>query len=192
MSRNLWYPENRSFDIREEIDNLLFGGWQNAAIGAPVIIRRILDQHCVCWDSKPDPGSPIADCKYCDGEGYLWTEDLETAYIARNYGSVLNPSEVISRENTITPIGITDDSRAVAYMRYTAFPNWERYTIPSNPIYDKLYELKVDDNGQLVHTSDTKDGYIRAGKWQIRSVAPHRGDYSRIEFFEIGLQREIL
>ena len=107
-------------------------------------------------------------------------------------GQVTNPSTVISQENAVTPIGITDDSRAVAVMRYSAFPNWERYIKPEHPTYDKLYELKVDEDGELVHVPYTSDGYIRAAKWQIRSLAPHRGDYSRVEFFELGLQKEIL
>src|SRR5208283_4576608 len=124
---NLLYPESRPFDIRDEIDNLLFGGWENAAIGAKVIIRRVVDQKCVCYDNPPNPGSANPNCVYCQGEGYLWMEDLETAYIGRNIGSVINPSSVISQENAVTPIGITDDSRAVAIMRYSAFPNWERY-----------------------------------------------------------------
>lgn len=189
---NLYYPELRTFDLRDELDGLLFGGWENAPIGAPVIVRRILDQRCTCYDQPPDPGSANPNCKYCQGEGYLWKEDLETAYIGRNVGSVLNPTSVISQDNSVTPIGITDDSRALAWMRYSAFPNWERYIKPEHPTYDKLYELKVDDNGEIVHTPSTADGYLRVAKWEIRSFNPHRGDYSRVEFFELGLQKEIL
>lgn len=188
----LFYPELRSFDIRDEIDDLLFGGWETPAQGATVIIRRILDQRCICFDQPPDPGSADPNCRYCLGVGFYWTEDLETAILEKNFGSVLNPSTVIAQDNAITPIGVTDDSRALAFMRYSAFPNWERYTIPENPTYDRLYELKVDDDGQLIHTPETADGLIRVADWQIRSFVPHRGDYSRVEYFELGLQKEIL
>jgi hypothetical protein len=182
MSQNLYYPESRQFDVREEMDNLLFGSHENAPIGVPVIVRRIQDKVCACWDGQT--GSPDPNCKYCEGEGFLWTEDLETAYIVRNFGSVQNPSAVISQENMVTQVGVTEVSRALAFMTYRAFPNWERYVKPEHPRYDSLYELKVDEDGNIQHP------LIRAAKWQIRDVAPHRGDYGRVEYFECGLQKE--
>ena len=179
---NLFYPESRQFDLREEMDNLLFGSFENAPLGAPVIVRRILDQTCACWNGQT--GSADPNCKYCQGEGYLWTEDLETAYIVRNFGGVMNPSSVITRENVVTQIGVTMENRALAYMTYRAFPNWERYIKPEHPTYDKLYELKVDEDGNLQYP------LIRAAKWQIREVSPHRGDYGRVEYVELGLNKE--
>jgi hypothetical protein len=55
---------------------------------------------------------------------------------------------------------------------------------PLDPSYDKLYELKVDDDGTLVQP------VMRTAKWKMRSVTPHRGDNGRIELFEIGLEKE--
>ena len=177
-----YYPEMQQFDVRDELDKLLLGCYENAPIAQSVLIRRIQDTRCPCWDAGS--GSPNSHCAFCQGEGYKWTEDIQLTYMARNFGGVMNPSTVISRQNEVTDYGLTDESRALAYLRYTAFPHYERYLRPDNPTFDKLYELKVEDNGQVSYP------WVRAAKWQIRSVTAHHGDWGRVEFFECGLQKE--
>jgi len=126
-----FYPEMQQFDVRDELDKLLLGCYENAPIAQSVLIRRIQDTHCPCWDAGS--GSPNSHCAFCQGEGYKWTEDLQLAYMARNFGGVLNPSTVISRQNEVTDYGLTDENRALAYLRYTAFPHYERYLRPTTP-----------------------------------------------------------
>lgn len=182
MSSREWYPNNQVFDLRDELKNIFYGDKTNPGIAQSVLIRRITDKRCVCWDGLQ--GSPEANCKYCRGEGFLWVETLNSVYVVRNFGGVLNPSSVISRQNFLSNSGYTDDNRALAYAEFDCFPNYERYLSPSHPTYDKLYELKVDANGGLIQP------VIRTAKWKMRSVTPHRGDNGKVIYFEIGLESE--
>jgi len=179
-----FYPEPQTFDLRDEFHDSLFGTLIEPGIGQAVLLRRLRDQVCVCWDGIT--GSADAACRYCGGEGYLWEEDLKICYMARNFGGVQNPSNVISNQQNTAKWGISDENRAIAYFEYSVFPNYERYLIPQHPSYDKLYELKVDDNGNLVQP------WVRTAKWSMKSVTPHRGDRGAIAMFECGLEKVTL
>lgn len=177
-----YWPANQAFSVREEFQKLLFGDEDNPPIGRPVLLRRIHDQKCACWNEHSK--SPNPKCRYCHGEGFLFTETMETAYITRNFGGVLNPSTVIMQQSVLQPYGYSDENRALAFVEYSVIPDYERYTRPNHPKYDALFELKVDDLGRLVTP------LVRLAKWQVRSVTPHHGDWGRVEFFELGLQKE--
>lgn len=177
-----YYPNNQVFDLREQLSDLLYGDENNPGIGQKMLVRRLSDKRCVCWDDLR--GSPDSSCRYCQGEGFLWVETMNVGYIARNFGSVQNPANVIARESMVSPIGITDENRALGFFEAKAFPNYERYLIPTIPKTDKLYELKVDGNGRLVTP------VLRTKKWEIRSVTPHRGDNGAVQFCELGLNSE--
>jgi hypothetical protein len=178
------YPEAHVLDLREEMDHILFGSFDMPGVGRPLLIRFIQDTHCACWDSAT--GSPNPHCGFCQGEGYQFTEQPTVGYIARNFGGVQNPSTVISQQSALDTYGYTDAQRALVFLRYDTFPNYERYMRPDHPAYDKLYELKVDDSGTAVFP------VVRAAKWRIKSVTPHHGDGGRIEYFEIGAEKENL
>ena len=182
VNNGLYYPRLKSFDLRFEMHELLYGNYDQAPIGRPLLLRRIKDQKCVCWVSTEGGGDP--NCKYCGGEGYLWTETLETGYITRNFGSVQNPATVISQENRLAQLGYEDENRALCFFEYTVFPNYERYLRPDHPSFDSLYELKVDPDGTLTRP------VIRTAKWNVRSATPHQGDGGRVEFFELGLDKK--
>lgn len=175
------YPSSSTIDLRDELSALLYGDQLDPGIGRKVLIRRLTDRKCACQTEK---GSADSNCAYCRGEGWLWTETLNTVYIVRNFGSVLNPSNVIKNQNVTAPYGYTDENRALAYAEYTVFPNYERYLRPDHPSFDQLYELKVDENGNLIRP------VVRVAKWAIKSVTPHQGDGGRIEFFELGLEKQ--
>jgi hypothetical protein len=180
----LLYPQAQTMDLREELDRILYGHFDQPGVGRPLLVRFLQDQHCVCWDGVtggPDPG-----CAYCQGEGFQWYEETRIGYLARNFGSVQNASNVISQQSQLLSYGVSDGQRALAFLRWDAFPNYERYLRPDHPAYDKLYELKVDDAGRLI------EPYVRSAKWQIRSVTPHHGDFGRVEFFELGLNKEFV
>ena len=182
MQRKPYYPANQVLNLRDELRDLFYGYQDNPGIAQAVLIRRLLDKHCVCWDGLT--GSPAPDCRYCQGEGYLFVETLNYVYIARNFGSVLNPASVINRQEFLSQYGLTDENRALCIAEHDCFPNYERYLKPEHPSYDKLYELKVDDEGVLIQP------VLRTAKWKMRSVTPHRGDGGRVELFEIGLEKE--
>jgi hypothetical protein len=179
-----WYPDNQMFDLRAEMVGMLYGNEFNPGIGEQVLIRRIGMQICICWDGLT--GSPLSDCAYCDGEGRLWLETLNTVYMAHNFGTVLNASTVIQQQDTIGMFGLSDQNRAVAYCEYSAFPDYDRYVGDLTESPDRLYELKVDVNGRLITP------VVRIGKWKILAFTPHRGDYGQISYIELGLSKETL
>ena len=176
------YPLAQNLDLRDEMDKVLFGSFDECGEGRPLLVRFLQDRHCACWDGAT--GSPDSGCAWCQGEGYQWYEQERIAFIARNFGSVQNASNVISQQNQLLNYGYSDGQRALAFFRYDAFPNYERYLKPEHPAYDKLYELKVDHAGQVILP------HMRVAKWQIRSVTPHQGDFGRVEYFEVGLNKE--
>lgn len=178
------YPDPLSFGLREEFHDLLFGDIVSPGIGRPLLIRRIQNIPCACFTALS--GSPDPSCRYCLGEGYLWTETLHTGYLGKNLGSVLGATTVISNQNALAPWGSADDSKALAYFEYSVFPNYERYLRPDHPTFDKLFELKLSDDGQLLRP------YVRVAKWKMRVVTPHHGDNGRIEMIEVGLDAAVI
>lgn len=177
-----FYPEAKTFDLRDEFRGLLYGDFIQQGIGQKVLIRRIYDQKCVCFNQSSGSANP--SCVRCQGEGYLWTETLETGYIGKNIGSVLSGASSIPNQNQTAAWGTADENRALGYFEHSAFPNYERYMRPDHPTYDKIYELKVDDDGEMIQPP------VRTAKWKIRSLTPHRGDAGRVEFVECGLDKE--
>jgi hypothetical protein len=176
------YPAAQVFDLRNELKKLFYGDIDNPGIAQSALIRRLQDEFCECWNVQTN--SADDNCRYCQGEGHKWIETLNHIFLIRNFGGVMNPSSVISRQNNLTNYGYTDENRALAYTEYDCFPNYERYLGQDHPSYDKLYELKVDFEGKLVQP------LVRTIKWKMRSVTPHRGDFGRIEYFELGLEIE--
>lgn len=179
-----FYPPATNFDIRDELHSTLHGDFISQGIGQEILIRRITNEKCVCFNSSN--GSPNPACRRCQGEGYMWRETLHTGYIGKNIGSVLSGASSIPNQNQTAAWGTADENRALGYFEYDVFPNYERYMKPEHPTYDKVYELKVDDSGTLVQP------VVRTAKWKIRSLTPHRGDGGRVEYFELGLDKESL
>lgn len=176
------YPEAQSLDLRAEFAKILYGTFDETGVGRPFLIRFLTDTFCPCWDGVS--GSPDDDCTYCDGEGYQFREAVFIGFMSRNFGSVLNPATVITTQQQVAKEGITDEERSLIFFEYSVFPNYERYSIPQHKSFDKLYELKVDDNGGQVFP------LLRTAKWNLRSVTPHHGDFGRVEYFECGLEKQ--
>jgi hypothetical protein len=176
-----FYPNDAPISLRDELKSILYGDILEPGKGRPVLIRRLTDQKCVC---QVEQGSIDSNCAYCGGEGWLWSETLNTTYIAKNFGTVLNASNVIKSQSALSLYGYTDENRAVAYVEYDVFPNYERYLRPDHPAYDSIYEIKVDESGNMVRP------VVRTAKWALKSVTPQHGDFGRIEFFELGLEKQ--
>jgi hypothetical protein len=176
-----YFPDISGIDLREEFDALLYGRSDVTPIGRQIMLRRIIDQKCVCWDELK--GGPNRLCIYCQGEGYLWRETQETMAVFRGIAPVYKPGTMATGQYPQADYGYTDPNNGTAYARYSTYPDYERYTIPQHLSYDKMYELKVDDNGNLSYP------LIRTIKWKVLSVVPLMGDFGRVEMFELALEK---
>lgn len=180
-----FYPDTPNIDLRDELHALLFGRADLIPQGRPFVLRQMTDTRCVCWDTTSG-GSRTPSCRYCGGEGYYWTETQWTMWMASGVAPVYKPGFLASGQYPQAQIGYTDPNRGTAYCEFNVFPNYERYTLPANPSPDKLYALKVDVNG------NTMIPLVRTSKWKILNVTPLFGDFGRIEFFELSLEKEIV
>jgi hypothetical protein len=178
---DVFYPEMMAFDLREEFEWMLLGNFEEPGVGRPILYRKLTDIFCLCWDGLT--GSPDPNCVYCQGEGFQFTEVQEIAYLAKNFGSVLGGATQIGQQSQLPEFGYSDSNKAIAYMRWDSIPDYERYMIPSKKAPDKLYELKVQDDGSLLRP------IIRLDKWYVRNVTPHHGAGGRVEYFELGIEK---
>jgi hypothetical protein len=179
------YGDMLNIDLREEFHKILFGGLDFIAQGRLMILRKMTNAKCVCFD-EVSGGSKTPNCKYCDGEAYYWIEYQFTMWMATGVAPVYKPGFLANGQYPQAQLGYTDPNRATAYCEYNVFPDIERYTIPTNPSPDKLYGLKPNDDG-TVHLPLT-----RISKWKILNVTPMFGDFGRIEFLEMSLEKEII
>lgn len=180
-----FYGDLINIDLREELHGLLFGNAALTPQGRPFIIRTMTDVKCPgCWDTSS--GGPRSDCVYCQGEGYEWTESQWVMWMARGVAPIYKPGFLASGQYPQAQYGYTDPNRATVYCEYNVFLNYERYVIPTNPAPDKLYELKVNTDGSQYFP------VVRAAKWKILNVSPLHGDFGRIEFFELSLDKEVI
>lgn len=179
------YPDLPNIDLREELAALLYGRVDVIAQGRPFILRRIADAKCVCFDTTTG-GSKTPNCRYCGGEAYYWTENHFTMWMASGVAPVYKPGFLANGQYPQAQMGYTDPNRGTAYCEYTVFRDYERYTTPTNPAPDKLYAMKVNADGSTHHPE------VRISKWKILNVTPLFGDFGRIEFFELSLEKEII
>lgn len=175
------YPEMEAFDMREQFDWLMLGNFEEPGVARPAIYRKLSDIKCKCFDSLE--GSPDPNCVYCNGEGYLFTEEIKQVYFAKNFGSVLGSSTQISQQSQLASYGYTDANKCLAFMFWYDIPDYERYSIPSRPAPDKLFELKVLEDG------DMDPNLARTEEWRVRSVTAQHGVNGRVEYFELGLEK---
>ena len=175
------YPEMTAFDLREWFARVMNGDFEDPGVGRPAVYRKLSNTKCQCFNALE--GSPDPNCVYCNGEGYLFTEEVKTVYFAKNFGSVLGSATQIQQHGQTAQVGTIDSDRCLAFMFWYDIPDYERYSIPTRPAPDKLYELKVGPDGQ------TDPAMIRTEVWRVRSLTAHHGDNGRIEYFELGCEK---
>jgi hypothetical protein len=180
-----FYGDLTNIDLREELHAWLFGRVDLIPQGRPFILRQLTDTKCVCWDISSG-GSKTPNCKYCSGEGYYWTETEWTMWMAQGVAPIYKPGFLSNGQYPQAMLGYTDPNRGTCYCEYNVFSNYERYTLPTNPAPDKLYALKVNNDGSE-HTP-----LVRVSKWKIMNVVPLHGDFGRIDFFELTLEKEVI
>lgn len=175
------YPEMTTFDLREWFEWTMLGNFEDPGIARPAIYRKLSNTMCACFTKLT--GSPDPNCVYCQGEGYLFTEEQKMVYFAKNFGSVLGSSTQISQQSQIAPTGVIDDNKCLAFMFWYDIPDYERYSIPTRPAPDKLFEIKTEGDGSA------DPNLTRTESWRIRSLTAHHGDNGRVEYFELGCEK---
>jgi hypothetical protein len=179
---NNFYPQTNNIDLREEFSAVLRGRIDLIPQGRYVNYRKLSDTPCICFDTLT--GSGVDGCPYCSGEGFPWYLTQELFYIARGVAPIYKPGFLATGQYPQTSYGYTDPNRATAYCEYTVYPDYERYINGTKKNFDKLYELKVGNDGGLFYPVTQTD------KWKIMALTPLHGDNGRIEFFEIALEKE--
>lgn len=180
-----WFPQIRSnIDLREELKALLYGRVDVVPQGRPMLLRRFTDTPCSCYDQLD--GSPVTNCAYCEGEGFIFADTIETMILFPGVAPIYKAGYLGTGRFPFDAIGFEDPSKATAYCEYSVFLNYERYNLPANKRPDKMYELKVDESGTIVYP------LVRTAKWKILSVTPMHGDFGRVEYFVLGLDKEYL
>jgi hypothetical protein len=184
-------PYQSTTDMRVQMHVVLFGSDDFIAQGQPVILRELTNDTCMaCW-SKLEGNSSRSNCPYCDGEGYVFRERFLTMALFPGVAPVYKPGVLGSGQYPNAAYGYTDPERATGYCEWNVWLNYERYTKPDNEAPNKLYQLKVDINGNTVWEIPNKVP-VRAAKWRILSVTPILGDHGRVEYFELGCEKEIV
>jgi hypothetical protein len=177
------YGDATAIDLRAEMAALIHGRVDMTPQGKQVVLRRMSNQTCnVCWDPKSG-GSTRPHCPYCDGCGYLWSETIETCFMAHGVAPIYKPGILGTGQYPQSSYGYIDPQKLTIYFEYFVYPNYEAYTYQTNKSYDIMFELKVDYNGNTIHP------HVRAGKWKVLTVTPMFGDYGRVEFFEVGCEK---
>jgi hypothetical protein len=175
------YPQMTTFDLREWFEWTMLGNFEDPGIARPAVYRKLSNTPCAAFNTLE--GSPDPNCVYCNGEGYLFTEEVKMVYFAKNFGSVLGSATQIQQQSQIANYGVSDSNRCLAFMFWYDIPDYERYSIPTRPAPDKLFELKTIGNGQL------DPNMVRTEEWRVRSATAHHGDNGRVEFFELGCEK---
>jgi hypothetical protein len=182
-----------TIDLREELHAVLWGRFPEPGQGQCVVFRRLTNTHCPgCWSDKTS-GSTLPNCKYCQGEGYQFYEREELIGFFRGAAPVYKGGVLATGQYPQMGTGYTDVNKATGYIEVMrpdgteTYPDYERYLIQDKKSYDRMYELKVDIEGNVVRNSAGIP--TRTAKWKILNVIPLRGDYGRIEFFELALEK---
>lgn len=176
-------PPNR-IDLREELHAIIYGRADMVPQGAKIVLRRLTDDHCECWDKLT--GGPRQNCSFCKGEGWEFRETEETMVMFAGKAPLFQGGLLGNGQFPFTATGYDDPNKGTAICEYSVFPDYERFLIRKDKAWDRIYELKVDDLGNVVYPQ------IRTSKWKIVTVTPMRGDFSRVEYFVLGLEKEYL
>lgn len=172
MADNFWTQAdvNNPADLRAEFEHLIDGYGGFDGIGQVHVLRRLSreGEFCVCWDAVQGSSS---DCKYCQGESYVWTEAYHRAYFTQTFGRGITG---VRQQNILEPVGYMDEGKALVYMKASAAPR----------AGDAIYRLKLNDEGALYYPIE------RVEKWKISAVEDKRYDRARLAYYICLCERE--
>jgi hypothetical protein len=81
-----------------------------------------------------DQGSHRPNCRYCHGEGYMFRESIVKMAVFRGLAPVYKPGVQATGQYPGCDWGYSDPDRATAFCEYTVSPDYERYTLQTNPV----------------------------------------------------------
>ena len=147
-------------DLRTEFNELVNGKSGFGGIGQILVIRSMTTTHCACYDSIH--GSAY-DCKYCQGEGYTWTERYIRAYFTQTFGRSLAGSANVHQ---LEPVGFMDKDRSLIYLKYDEAPKTG----------DAIYRISLNDDGNPYYPIE------RTEKWRVVNVEDKRYENAKIAY----------
>jgi hypothetical protein len=170
-------------DLRKELDKTFFGAHDEVAKGALNILRRMrrreeLQMPDGLW-KMPTLSSELEicpcikephfleatkeySCEMCDGEGYLFDDEIVISY-------KMNAYEYVAIEK-YKPWGKSTIEKSFFYVQYHG--NISRF--------DKIIEPKHDDSGAILSPIEILH------KHNIHMAEEYRSDYSRTEFWRLS------
>lgn len=157
-------------DLRREFDNLVLGYQGETPIGRPFILRRMRRDSsdnliaCSCVHNltrEPDRDFP---CPYCHGSGWLFDEELVTAYMV--VASAPGGSNAAANFPK-TPPGTMYVPAARFFLSYEVNPKKD----------DRIVQIELDSNG------DPVTPYNRIIVYEFMLVRAMRADNAKIEFW---------
>jgi hypothetical protein len=77
---------------------------------------------------KTSGGSNNPHCRYCDGEGYMWSERVIKICFFSGVAPVYKPGNLATGQYPQGDAGYLASDRATAFCEYSIFPNYEFFT----------------------------------------------------------------
>lgn len=162
---------NGEVDLREEFDNLIFGGAGSIPHGRQLVLRRMRRDSdnaltkCSCVDTSTREAD--FSCPYCMGEGYYWDETWITGY-----ATYVGADGGLSNRARFLQPGIVRADSKVFYFRYDTVITY----------YDKIVEVKLDTEGEVVVP------YVREAIYKPQTIINYRSDRGRLEYVAVFCQ----
>ena len=164
----------KNVDLREGLRRILFGDTGNPPEGHYVVIRRMVNV-CPCVEEevgqayrKPDP-----KCSVCKGEGYTYTDSLNTAWRA----PIMAYSQNMGTMEYGNP-GIAKNMGFAFYFQHDVSINEK----------DKIFETNLSTEGALPTVPLTPANFLE--KYRIIQIINYRADNGRLEFKQVIVDRE--
>ena len=170
-------------DLRDEMKLMLEGNDVYPRRGHWVILRRMdKKKPCTCYNRVGQDGEkysldkskynePELRCKICNGEGWLYSDEL---YLARR--RLVAPVIGLAGSEQMTDIGFMNVQYIVFYFQH--------YVNPSRG--DKIIEIALDDNANPIRPFVQKEIY------RIAVAEPFRDQNGRIEYWRASSKLEVV
>jgi hypothetical protein len=162
-------------DLRSEFDNLVLGYQGETPIGRPFLFRRMQRDSsdnlvpCICLHDITQEPSRDFPCLYCYGSGYLWDEELVTAY--KVVASAPGGSNAAINFPKSEP-GTMYLPAARFFLSYSVVPKKD----------DRIVEIELDSEGDPILP------YNRIAVFEFMLVKAMRADNGKIEFWSCSAQ----
>ena len=177
VSGGIWGGISPEIDLREEIKMILHGSPECLPHGRVWVLRRLERDadgnplHCICYDKETGDGN--ANCTYCKGEYFKFSEELIVGYLAQSTATV-GELGILSELNVFKS-GIFDYQKPNFYC--------EHFVKPIEG--DKIYQVAIDErNGEI------QVPVVRQKKFKVVAVYDHMADFGRVEFYKSSLELE--